>query len=105
MHGVRAPNAGHARLGQAEIAHFAFLDEFADRAGDIFHGHRTIDPMLVQKIDVIGLQPLERPFDRRTNRRGTAVGLGTHLFAVSELEAKLGGDDDLLPDALQGPAQ
>ena len=102
--GVRAPDIGHARLGQTEIAHFAFPHEFADRAGNIFHGHRAVDPMLVKQIDVIGLQPPERPFDRRANRRGTAVGVGEHLFAVLEFETELGGNDDLGPDALQGPA-
>ena len=55
-------------------------------------GTLRIDAMLIEQIDVVGLQALERCFDDFANVLGTAVGCRN--FAVPDVEAELGGDDD-----------
>src|SRR6476660_5959427 len=45
-----------ARLGHAKMLDFAFGDQVADGAGDIFDRHVGIDAMLVQQIDDLNTQ-------------------------------------------------
>ena len=44
------------------MLHFTLLDQVLYCARDVFNGHAGIDPMLVQQIDHIDLEPLERAF-------------------------------------------
>jgi hypothetical protein len=61
LHGVSTMNRLHACFGQAEVLDLAFLDELFDGAGDVFNVHIRIDTVLIEQIDHIGLQSLERP--------------------------------------------
>ena len=50
----------HARFGQAEVLHLALLDQLLHRARDVFDRHVRVDPVLVEEIDDVDPQPLER---------------------------------------------
>jgi len=101
--GVGSADIGHASFGKAEVAYFALLDEFADRAGHVLHGHLTIDAMLIKEVNMVGPQSLEAAFYRRANMRGPAVGAAA--FAILDSEAEFGRDHDLVALAGQRTAQ
>ena len=58
------------------MADLAFGDQLLDRARDLFHRHVGIDAVLVEQIDVIGLEPPQAAVDggldvvRPARRRG-----------------------------------
>ena len=60
LHGVRAADGLRARLGKAEVLHLAFADQLLDRARDVLDRHVRIDAVLIEQIDDVGLEPLER---------------------------------------------
>ena len=62
--------------------------------GDVFDRHVGIDPVLVEEIDAVGLEPLQRGFGHLADVLRPAVEAG--LLAVLELEAELRRDDDLI---------
>jgi len=47
-------------LGQAEVPDLSLPDEIVHGAGDVLDGHVGIDAMLVQEVDRIDLESLER---------------------------------------------
>ena len=53
----------HARFGKTEVLDLACLNQFLHRAGDVFDGHVRVNPMLIEQVDDINLEPLERAFD------------------------------------------
>src|SRR5579884_3858169 len=60
MYRVGATDGLYASLGKAEVLDLAFLDKFLHGSGDVFDGHIRIDAVLIEKIDHISLQALER---------------------------------------------
>ena len=60
LHRVRAANRLHARFGKAEVLHFALLDQVLHRTRHVLDGHIRVDAVLIEQIDDVGLQPLER---------------------------------------------
>ena len=100
MHGVRAADRLLARFGEAEEAHLPFAHELGHRADDVLDRHRGIDAMLVEQIDVIGLQPAQRAFDGLADVRRPAVHAGDAAVLV-ELEAELRRDDDAIARAVE----
>ena len=95
LDGVRAANRLHACFGQSEMLHFAGLDQFLDRARNVFDGHIGIDAVLVEQIDEVGLETLERGVGDFADVVRPAVE--TALSALDpDFESKLGGDDDVL---------
>ena len=103
MDGVGAADVRRARLRQAEEAHLACGDELAHGAGDILDRHRRVDAVLVEQVDVVGPQPLQRALDGRADVLRAAVGPASDLLAVLEPEAELGGDHHLVAAALKRP--
>ena len=80
----------------------ALRDELLDRAGDLLDRHVRVDAVLVEEVDVVGPQPLERGLGDLLDVLGAAVhaalpGLDPGL----EVEAELGGDHDLLAYGLE----
>ena len=65
LDGVRAADRLRAGLGQAEVLDLARLDQVLDRAGDVFDRHIRIDAVLVEQVDDVGPQALERPSTAR----------------------------------------
>ena len=49
-----------SRFRKAEVLHLAFLDEFLHRSRHIFDRHVGIDAVLIEEIDGIDPEPLER---------------------------------------------
>ena len=60
--GVGAADRLDASFGQTEVPDLALADEFADGAGDVLDRHVRVDPVLVQQVDAVCPQPLERRF-------------------------------------------
>src|SRR5277367_3762590 len=55
-----APNTLSAGLRHSEVPHLALADQILHGAGDILNGHIGIYPMLIEEIDCIGAQSLQR---------------------------------------------
>ncbi len=60
MHGMRSADRVGRRLGQAEEAHLALVDEPRHRADRVLDRHGRIDAMLVVEVDRVDPQPLQR---------------------------------------------
>ena len=91
---MRATDGLQPRFGQPEVPDLAFANQVFDRTGDVFDWHVGVDAVLVEEVDPIGLEPLQRRLRHLTNVRRPAVQ--PSLLAVVELEAELGGDHDLV---------
>ena len=76
LNGVRATDRLHARFRKAEVLHLALLDQILHRSGDIFDRHVRIDAVLIEEVDDVGLQPLERSFGDFLDVLGPAVQPG-----------------------------
>jgi hypothetical protein len=61
--------------------------------------------MLIEKIDVIGLESAQRPLQGFTKMLGPAIPFAAHLLPAFEAKAELGGDYDLGAPALQCPPE
>ena len=81
------------------MPHLALSDQVLDGTRDLLHRNVGIDAVLVEEIDAVGLQSLERCFGDVTNMRGAAVH-ARHGLAI--LEAEFGGDNDLVPERGEG---
>ena len=57
---VRAANRLHSGFRKTEVLHLTSLDEFLHRSRNVFDRHVQIDAMLVEEIDGIDLEALER---------------------------------------------
>ena len=51
------------RFRETEVQHLALSDQLLDRAGDVLDRHVRIDAMLVEQIDAVGAETLERCLD------------------------------------------
>src|SRR5208283_2946352 len=70
-------------------------DQVLDRTGNIFDRHIRITAVLVEQVNAVGLEPLERCIGDFTNTLWPAVGTSG---GVAALEAKLGGDHHLVAE-------
>ena len=70
---VRAADRLHARLGQAEVLHLALPDQLLHRAGHVLDRHVRVDAVLVEQVDAVGPEPLERRLDDLPDVLGPAV--------------------------------
>ena len=75
---------------QADVADLALAHEVGEPADGILDRHVRIDPVLIEQVDRVDPEPLERPLDRRARIGGAAVD-ADDLSAV-EPEAELGRD-------------
>src|SRR4029450_1664458 len=84
---VRASNRLHASLRQPEVPDLPRLNELFDCSSDILDRDVWIDAVLVQEIDSIGVEPLERGLaDRFDVFRPTAqAALPSRLERGAEL--------------------
>ncbi len=60
LDGVGAADRLRAGLGQAEMLDLALLDQVLDRAGHVLDRHVGIDAVLIEQIDAVGPEPLQR---------------------------------------------
>src|SRR6266404_3478168 len=92
-----ATNGLCACFREPEMLHLTLLDEFFDGAGGIFDGNIGIDAVLIEQVDDIGLETLERglgdlPDVFRTTIQRTPTGSTIGI----RLEPELGGDHHLV---------
>jgi len=92
MHRVGAADRLLSRLGKTEVANLSLAHEVGHRADDCLDRNLGIDAVLVEKIDVIGSQPLQRSFDCPAN----VLAIQPYHLPVFDLPAELRGDDDLV---------
>src|SRR5215210_2851364 len=94
-----APDRLHACFGKAEVLNLAFLDQLLHRAGHVFDRHIRIDAVLIEEIDAVGLQALERGLGHLPDVLWPAVKA---RLCVSGFEAELGGDHHLITEWGEG---
>jgi len=56
LRGMGASDGLVARFGKAEIKNLAFADQVLHCAGDVLDWHARVHAMLIQQVDVIGLE-------------------------------------------------
>ena len=91
LHCVSPADGRGARLRKAEVQHLALSDQLFDRAGDVLDRDVRVDAMLVQQIDTVGAEALERAIDDCLDVLGAAVQTTSASFDV---EAELRRDPD-----------
>jgi len=72
--------------------------------GDLLDRHVGIDTVLVEQVDDVGLQPLQRRIGNLPDMSRLAVH-GALAAIGAEVEAELGGDDDLVAKGRQRLAE
>src|SRR6476660_6305268 len=90
-----------ARLGHAEMLDLAFGDQVADGSGDIFDRHVGIDAMLVQQIDDLNTQSLQRSLGGLADGVPMAAQAGVRLGRWIDCKAELGRNSDLVAHVAQ----
>ena len=93
-----------AWLRQAEMPDLAFGDQFADGAGNIFDRHAGIDAMLVQQIDDLNTESLQRSLRGPADSVRIAAQAGVRLGGWIDCKAELGRNSDLVADVAQSLA-
>ena len=53
----------NARFGQPEVFDLALLNQLLHRPRHVFDGHVRINAMLIEELDRLDLEPLERAVD------------------------------------------
>ena len=91
---MRATNRLYACFGKSEVLDLACLDQFLHRAGDVFDGHVRINPMLIEQVDGLDPEPLERAFDGLLDvlRPAIQARRSRPIIAATQIEPELGGD-------------
>src|SRR3546814_4363635 len=79
--------------GQSKVAYLALQYRVTSRAGHVLDRYVAVDAVLVEQIDVVGMQTPQRAFDGAANVFGSAVGAAERGFALLDVETELGGDD------------
>jgi hypothetical protein len=103
LDGVGAADGLGSCFGQAEVLDLAHLDEVLDRSGHLFDEHLGVDPVLVEQVDGVGLEPREGGVGGLLDVVGSAGQADLAAVGV-ELESELGGDHYLPAEGRQGVA-
>ena len=83
------------------MLHLAFLDQTLDRAGHILDWHARVDPMLVEEINHLDTQPLQRRVTHLADVLRPAVEAHRLLRLEVDIGAELCGNHHLIPHRLQ----
>jgi hypothetical protein len=87
------------------MLHLALLKQVLDRTCGIFDGRIRVNPVLIEKIDDVGLERLERSFGDFLDVLWLTVALsGTSLRLGINFPTELGSDHDLPMDGRKGLA-
>jgi hypothetical protein len=84
------------------MAHFAGLDEVLDRARDVLDRHVRVHPMLVEEVDDIRPQPLQRRIGNLPDVIRPAVDPTVISGCRIDPETELRRDDHLLAQGREG---
>jgi len=72
---VCATDRLHACFGKAEVLDLACLNQFLHGASDVFDRRVRVNPVLIEQVDCVDLEPLERAFDRLLDMGAASVEL------------------------------
>src|SRR5687767_4611639 len=95
MYRVRAATGLHARLREPEVLDLPLGDELLHGSRDVLDRHVRVDAMLVEQVDGLDAQPLQRAVGRPADRLGPAVEATSLVPVLVEAESELRGDGDL----------
>ena len=95
LHGVGAADRLHTRLREAEVFDLAFRDQLFDRARDVLDRHVGIGAVLIEEIDAIGVEALQRGLGDLPDALGPAIHA---LGGIAVLEAELGRNHHLVAE-------
>jgi hypothetical protein len=98
---VGAPDRLGAGLGQAEVPHLPRPDQVLDRSSDVLDRHLGVDAVLIQQVDGVDAEALERTVHGLADVLGAAGEAHLPTFLV-EAEPELGGDDHLVAEGGEG---
>ena len=90
---MSAPDRCGAGFRQSEVPDLALLNQVFHRARDVFDGNVRIDAVLIEQVDHVGLQPLERGFGDLLDVRRPAIEASRSIGF--ERETELRRDNDL----------
>jgi hypothetical protein len=96
---VRPADRPHAGLGEPEVPNLALLDQVLDSARHVLDRDVRVHPVLVEQVEAVGPEPLQRLLDGAPVRVGPAVEAAG--LPGGELEAELRRDDDLVADRFE----
>ena len=100
---MRTTNRLYPCFRKAEVPHLALLNQLLHRPGHVFDRHVRVDTVLIEEIDVLGLESLERALrDLLDVLWPTVQADPTLLTGGIELEAEFGGDHHSLAEGRQG---
>jgi len=91
---MRAADRLNAGFGEAEVLDLSCFDQLRDRAGDVFDRYIRIDAVLVEQVDRVGPESLQRSLDAALDCLGSAVKAAA--VVALQVESELGRDHDLL---------
>ena len=96
LDGMRPAHRVRARLRQAEMADLALGDQRLHRARHLLDRRLRIDAVLVEEIDRLDLQALQRTFHRRPNAGRAEVQADLLAGLRIDAETELGRDHDFV---------
>src|SRR6185369_3842205 len=86
-------------LGQAPVQNLALCHQVLNRAGDVLDWDFRVNTMLIEEVDAIGAESLERPLDRTLDVIRLAVETRTPLTGLEiDVPAELGRDHNLVAE-------
>src|SRR5665213_1885820 len=97
MNCVRTPDRRGACLRQAEVSYLPGGDQISYRTCDVFDRYRRIDPMLIEEINYVRLQALERCVGDGFHVLRPAVKSFDGTVVRTDVESELCSDADLIP--------
>ena len=98
---MRSADRPHACFRQPEMPDLSLLDQILDSAGNILDRHGRIDAMLVEQIDMVGLEPLQRSVGDLPDMFGPAIEAELAKF-LPECMPKLRRDHGLVAERSKG---
>ena len=104
---VCATDRLHARFGTAEVLDLALKNQVLHRSRYVFDWYVRVNLMLIEQVDDINFEPLERALDSLLNVLWPAVQTRRtpHPAGIeirTEVEPEFGGDHHLLAEGSEG---
>lgn len=95
LDGVGAADGLGPGLAEPEVADLTGLGQLLDGAGDVLDGHLRVDAVLVEQVDGVHPQAAQGGVGDGADVLGSAGQAVLGAVGV-DVEAELGGDDDLV---------
>src|SRR5580692_3072212 len=99
---VCATDRLYPRFRKSEVLHLALLNQILHGSSDIFNRYVRINTVLIEQIDDIGLETLQRSLSDFLDVLWTAVQSGLFAGGGIQLEPELGGDHHFSTERTQG---